>query len=141
MKHDRTLALLQPGSHLRYLQPGAGNGTPPAWLTEADAETWQQLLSALFPGDEFAVVPARHNCSYCDRLAESYVEPPLCLLHLDLNILVKFMAGRNLEPTLANAQSLLRRASPIVGWRITPTDLTTLWPAFIQKRQELTDGH
>lgn len=140
MKHDRTIALLQqPGNHLRYLQPAARTGGGPAWLTEADADTWQQLLSARFPGYEFAAVPARFNCSYCNCPAEPYAEPPVCQAHLDLTIMVQLMVRRNIRLTLDNALVLLA-STPYARWRLTQDDLTALWPAFIQKRQELING-
>jgi hypothetical protein len=120
----------------------AGGGRPrqlKASFSAAEAAAWQDVLAAQFPGEPVAIVPVRATCVYCDAPATTFADPPVCWAHLDLTILADFMARRGLALTPDNARGLLLK-SVLAGWRVTPTDLAELWPAFIQKRQEQING-
>jgi hypothetical protein len=71
----------------------------------------------------------------CINCAEGDTNPPLCSLHLDLDILVEFTVSRKEEPTLATIQNhFLAARSASSFWTLTHGQIAVELPAVLEAR-------
>lgn len=75
-------------------------------------------------------------CAYCSQpaTAEGYftTTPPLCAKHLDLAIMIGFMAGRNMEINVGTVTTLLAQCRANNGQlSLEEADIPALLPAML----------
>jgi hypothetical protein len=83
------------------------------------------------------------KCTYCSDFAESDTTPPLCPVHLDLDILVDFTLGKKERPTLETIQRHYRFATGNNGgssWSLTGDQIARLLPGYLAGRGLAVEG-
>jgi hypothetical protein len=85
------------------------------------------------------------TCSFCKEPAAEHqgvtLDPPVCPLHEDLLLLVEAMkkAGKEISLKTVTANLIEARANA-GGWTLTPEQLPTLLPAFLEAAEAATPG-